>query len=560
MLYPHLPQILFAQDCRFLTLRTEGIPAEVQSALAGFWSDPAYEALPFRDQLAATSWESLIASLDGLSGGKLQGGDGALWTQVAEASCKLAATQPVAATLVSLQALAAWMGAIGEHLYVQPWQGHHPGWHVFPLAAARNLVAAEAIWSARFLCDAASGFIEAAKNAPFDPALRSVLSQYEAVKADAERIFREAVDELAWALHANAGAGSESFRAELAALFWAAGDTLHAELLRPEGPPDYLPAYGLVRSLVDQSMRRLPRDPLIQYIFLEMKDRGPFSLREHRILFGRINNRFHSHPLHKLDYLLPADISRLFARLLIGWMQGQPPQDALNGLHEAMALAAELIKSMAPDVYVRLTTLAIGLGQADASQRAQQWIAHAHLAAAILQWANRNGIYESFDHILDAPFHALSADSPAAIESTLDCIEAYRQANLDYWLCISPPQPPQELPAELLEQEQTLLRELRGARFIRLLPHLPRHYRRYGFRLDEAYASQSDANSPSEKKGPLGFDPFDQGVAERYLTETHERLAELYQQMRSVAPAYADTRMKPRSSAQDLVAALHSHH
>jgi hypothetical protein len=558
-MYRRLLQILFAQDHRFLTLRTAGIPAPVQTALTSFWSDAAYEALPFRAQLAPSEWENLVRPLDELAEGRLKGGDAALWRQAAEASASLTQTEPVAGALVALQAMAAWVGALGEKLFFQPWQGHHPDWHLFPLIAARNLVAAEAIWSARFLCDEASGFIESAKDAPFDPRLRGVIAEYETVRASVEQIHDDCVDELAWELHANASARGENFRAELAALFWTSGDVLHAELLRPDGPPDYLPSYAMVRALVDHCMRILPRAPLIQYIWLDMKDRGPFSLREHRVLFGHINNRFRAHPLHQLDEIFPIGVSAAYARSVIGWMRGRMEEAASNELYNAMALASEPIRARAPEAYLRIASLLASTADMDAPKRAQQWDDLADMAAAILQWADRGGIYEPFDHTLDAPFYALPADSAAALEHTLDRIEAYRQANLGYWLSISPPMNDPDIPAELLEQERDLLTELRGARFIRLLPHLPSHYKRFGFAIDEALAGPPPGVTPLPDRGLLKFDPFDQPVAERELHDARERLLQLYEQMRAACPAYAEARIAPRSSAQDFAASLNSH-
>jgi len=560
-MYQRLLQIVFAQDYRFLTLRTEGIPSPVQATLTRFWSDAAYEALPFHAQLAPRDWQGLISLLEGLASGRVKGGDSALWQRAAQASVQLTQVEPVAGALVALQAMAAWVGALGMNLFLQPWSGHHPGWHLFPLITARNLGAAEAIWSARYVCDTASGFIESAKNAPFDPTLRSVIAEYEAVRADVEQVYDGCVEELAWALHTNATGQGETFRAELAALFWTSGNVLHAELLRRDGPIDYLPPYAMVRTLVDHSMRTLPREPLMQHIWLDMKDRGPFSLREHRLLFGHINNRFRSHPLHELAEIFPVDVSRAYAKAAIAWMRDQVKEVTWKELFDAMALTSSLIKSRAPDTYLRIVALGTLIEGADAQKRDEQGSALATLATSVIQWADHSGIYEPFDHALDAPFYALHVDSSAALEHTLDCIEAYRQANLGYWLSISPPLHHKGVPTELLEQEQDLLRELRGARFIRLFPYLPRHYGRYGFSIDEALAGPPPGVTPSaqDKGGLLRFDPFDQQLAERNLREVRERLLRLYDQMRATCPVYADVRITPLSSAQDFAAALMSH-
>ena len=559
-MYQHLLQIVFAQDHRFLTLRTEGIPSPVQAALARFWLDAVYEALPFHAQLVPSNWQGLVGLLEGLASGRVKGGDSALWEQAAQASVQLTQIEPVAGVLVALQAMAAWVGALGTNLFSQPWQGHHPGWHLFPLITARNLVAAEAIWSARYVCDTASGFMESAKDAPFDPTLRSVIVEYETVRATAEQIYDDCVEELAWALHTSATGQGETFRAELAALFWTSGDVLHAELLRPNGPVDYLPPYAMVRTLVDHSMRVLHRTPLMQYIWLDMKDRGPLSLREHRVLFGHINNRFRSHPLHELAEFLPVDVSRAYAKAAIAWMRGQVQEITRKELFDAMALTSSLIMSSAPDTYLRIAALAILIEGSDAQKLGERWNALATLAASVIRWADHSGVYEPFDHALDAPFYALQVDSTVALEHTLDCIEAYRQANLGYWLLISPPLHRKQVSADLLEQEQTLLRELRGARFIRLLPYLPRHYGRYGFRIDEALAGPPPGVTPSAQgEDLLRFDPYDQQLAERNLREVRERLLRLYEQMRATCPAYANVRITPLSSAQDFAAALISH-
>lgn len=93
-----------------------------------------------------------------------------------------------------------------------------------------------------------------------------------------------------------------------------------------------------------------------------------------------------------------------------------------------------------------------------------------------------------------------------------------------------------------------------------MLPHLPSHYRRYGFKIDEALAGPPPGVTPlAPDKGVLQFDPFDQQLAECSLHEARERLLQLYEQMRAACPAYAEVRIAPLSSAKDFAAALSSH-
>jgi len=59
---PRLLQILFGQDHRFHTMRTEGIPPTVQAALAKFWSDLGYRALAAQADLTPHDRQSLVAA------------------------------------------------------------------------------------------------------------------------------------------------------------------------------------------------------------------------------------------------------------------------------------------------------------------------------------------------------------------------------------------------------------------------------------------------------------------------------------------------------------------
>lgn len=564
--FAEVARVLFSVDQGFVIWRQNGIPDAVVRELAAFWKEAEREALGRELCLAPHNFTELAEALDALAERSRQTGGLVDWLRVADRVEDLSAREPQAGVIVALQAIAAWVGALADQLTFQPFEGYHHGWNVFPLVAARAMVAARAIWSARFVCEEASGFIEAAKTAPFDPTIRQVLADYREVAASAQRIYEDRVGELAWALTASSGprpasdAGA-SFRPHLAALFWAAGDILHGELLSARGPADYSAPYPLVRDLVDHSMARLPRDPLMQYIWLEMKDRGPFNLREHAELFGHLNNRFQSHPLHALDEMLPFELGRIFARALIGWMGGRVEPSDGPSLLEAYGSVDQLVDGQAPDVSLRIRALLECLDGAGKSDRRGHWPQLAAMAASILAWADRAGKQAPFDRVLDPPLSSLPISSEEELQLALDAIEAYRRANLGYWLAITPPPAPQD-PAlsPALAEEQALLRELRGARFIRMLPFLPRHYRRYGFSFDDLEKGPPPgATAEPGASTPLGFDPFDQDLAERTLRTSWEHLQQLYLRMQSQAPAYAATRAAPPSSEAEFSAALRAH-
>lgn len=558
-----LLNLLFRRDHRFEAMAATGVPEDLRAALAAFWARPENaEVAALGLPLVPADLSAITTSLEeAVKRG--QGASPRAWIAAAELTAELAANQPVAAAIVAVQALAAWAGAVGEQLFLQPWTGHHPGWHVFPLIAARRLVGAEALESARYLAGNAAGFVEAAKGATLDPTLRGVVGEYEAVLAEADVLHDEAVAELAWGLHGAAEPVEGSFRAELAAMFWTLGDVIHARLLSAEGPSDYAVPYALVHRVVEQSMRTLPDAFLLQHVWLQMKNRSPFDIREHRLLFASINNRYREQPLQRLEDQLPLEIGRGYARSLIGLMRGQIESADRAMLFEALSLAAPLIEQAAPNDYVQIGALATtidasGSAPVAAERTAGRWAELAARAAAVLFHADATGLHEPFGRTLDAPFAALPVDAPADLEATLDAIERFRRANLGYWLAIAPPFAHEPLPPGFVEEEQRLLTELRGARFIRLVPHLPRHYGRYGFNLGDMSKPLPALVKPDPSKA-AGFDVFDQEAGRRLMLETRDRLRDLYETLRATAPRHAAARLDPPSSPADFVAALSAH-
>jgi hypothetical protein len=143
----------------------------------------------------------------------------------------------------------------------------------------------------------------------------------------------------------------------------------------------------------------------------------------------------------------------------------------------------------------------------------------------------------------------------------LDAVEAYRCGQLWYWLTVIPPERLRTDggAAALLDEEKVLLQELRGARFIRLLPYLPMHYRRYGFRVDEAAEEPPEGAREVGSEHGAGFDPFDQDLAVRELAQTCERLRDCWERMKDAAPRYAAKRLDPRADVDEFSQALRSH-
>jgi hypothetical protein len=139
-----------------------------------------------------------------------------------------------------------------------------------------------------------------------------------------------------------------------------------------------------------------------------------------------------------------------------------------------------------------------------------------------------------------------SRSAPA--EAFVSALENFRAASMGYWLAAAPPLPSeveQLAAAGLIEKEQRLLMELKGAYFLILAPTLPMHYRRA--------AREIDPNDPSSLKYP------DTGKGLGHFKRIREELADLHSQMEQAAPEYAKRCLSPAADVSRLSQALGMH-
>jgi hypothetical protein len=566
VLYHQLLGTLFGYDGDFPDIRRRGPSERTVAAVRDFWADPAFGPLLDLLPLQIANWNDLQALLARLVVPTTERGQYQVWLRAAEQSGTLVATDPAAAVLVALQANTAWVGALGDNLYHQPWTGHHPGWHVFPLALGRNLAKADAIWTARLVTEHAVEFIETAKAAQFEPRLQQVLSQYGQVESEIARHLEDAVQALAWDVHAACDLAEPNFRPEIAGLLWTLGRVPQANLMRG-AQSAYVPPRPLLAEIVGESIRRMRRDPLQQYFWLAMKDRGPFDLRSHRTLFGMINARFEDTRMHFMSALLPDDPFRVFAKAATGYFSGReigPERDLLATVSDTVG---SLLSEEDPSVYVRINAMLNLIMPIPQARRVQYWLELARVSTAALRTARRLAVFEPFDQTLDIPFFYLDEAFPSDRLAALDAIEQYRAANLSYWFALVPTPAPDAAgkAAQMLERERELIHTLRGGWFVGLLPHLPMHYRRYGFSLSEGAPhtfGEAVAGAAGDRGNPArtrDSDPFDVGLARDELRDTWKALNELYTEMAAEIPEYAERRRQPTCDCKDFAKALSSH-
>jgi hypothetical protein len=533
---------------------------ETSEALSQFWRRPELAGIAQGLDLPHAEWQDVESCLLGLSSGDVRVGSRRDWTGVATATTDLSEHDPLAASIAALYALAAWEGELGENLLRYP---PDDGWYVFPLHVSRALYAADAMWACMLVAERAKGFIEIGssplrlRGVPREAVRASTRPYEEIVARSARRINRYETD-LAWDLKVACAPGEHTFRAEVAALFWTLGDVPCAELLASaEGR--YEPVLSTLIDLVDTSIRRLPSDPLLQFIWLEMKDRPPVDLRGHTRLFDRINAKY---PLSIEDEAFVFAPSRAYAQALIAYMAGHVSDEQKQAFNDQGARVDMLIDAGLRLPYdllwrLRLRALRALLSEVDEQTRRLEWEQIAEIASKILGLATERGEFVQYHTVLALPFFYLEGAGDEEAIHALDILERHRCADLAYWLSITPPRPPSvepDLPL-LLEQEARLLGELRSARFIRMIPYLPMHYQNYEYDLRELEPPPN-----IELREPRGshllYDPLDDEVAAAELQKTWEQLVALWTEMEEIAPVYARARRDPNTNLEAFIGAL----
>jgi hypothetical protein len=477
------------------------------------------------------------------------------------------ATAPCTAFLLSLIALTGWRAALGQRVYEQQNGMPHPGWLRLPHICAHAATEAGAIDGCRELVDDAYDTLMAAKYVLWDPQIQTALQEYRKLRGRIQRRYDGAVANLVDDLRESCRPGAHDFRAEIGAILWSLGQIPESRFFRSDADPGFLPSRRLCRTIVERSLDCMAVDPLVQYVWLELKDRLPFNIRDHRALFGRVNQNYHQ---LLLDDYGPVTPSRIYAQTLIAWFRGD-----IGGAQAAEYSAAhDLVRTLFPSsvdwvTFLRFDGLAFLLtkqfdgfppGMTEERQR-DYWYHLCDLAADVRRNANlhpewprihgRSGLGPFW--AIEAEFQATdgeATDEDGRLDRLLAGLEGIRASGLSYWLKRARPLPPPVIPDALgpmLDREDELLGYLRGSYFLTLHPMLPRHYARYGMQLEDMLAATRDGKVDAK---------LDPEVGRRQFKELTAELQALYEAMRPLAPTYAAKRLDATADRARLLAAI----
>ncbi|MEV5956186.1 hypothetical protein AB0M11_20845 [Streptomyces sp. NPDC051987] len=531
-----LLSVLGSLDQAFVSWRRDGVRSSTAQTLDWFWEQPEAAALRAVAERPPLEWDVFVdALLDlGTAGSVVDGTD---WADLAAEAQRRTGRDLVAAGAVSLCALAGWLGSCGERLLRFP---PAPGWYEVPARTASALLSADAVHAAELLTRRARQFVEMAELDIYQPALQERLVPLREVAAGIVRRRGEDMADLAWDLRDACGRTEPHLRPELAALFWTVGDVLRAYLVARD--TGYVPALDIVQDLVTITMARVRDDPLLQYVWLAMKDRPPLDLRRHHRLFALLNAVYLTTPAHEVDRLLPSGpISRIYAETLIAYFGDGPSEAHRADFAAAWPLAQAMLGNRDPLVELRLASL-FNLLLSEDHERPDRWLQLARMATDILRAAVQGGSFTAYHRCLALPAFYLPQASDAPERAAQAAVEEHRAVGLHYWLTAAPPPPPQfGVLAKLLPGETQLLDRLRAARFVRHTDHLPQAYQRFTVDLRKAVRhGPPDTHRLEPDTHPLG-----QERAAQTIVETWEHLSALWERMREVDSDYADLRTNP---------------
>jgi hypothetical protein len=366
------------------------------------------------------------------------------------------------------------------------WQGElqlEPGWQIFPLAAAQNLSRADAFWSARRLSRTAVVAIENTSGWTAYGRNPAVTADYRKILQYTSRRYDECIENLAWELRKSCRLEVPNFRLDVAALFWTLGDVPHAQLLRNTA---LIPPQQVFDYLVRRSLQVMHLDPALQEIWLGMKDRPPFSLRDHPELFVSINLKWAPicSPMepyggqHQVDLLgIGHDSpSWAYARAITEYFRSGVAGEAVQRLDLSHCLNSDALMAYAPEALHRMRSLLILTSDsAEPNQlpQAAKWRLLAEASCAIVEQRERN-IRDTYDRTLDIPFYYLDRSNSSHLALAIELTERYREAGRSYWRHASPQVQRRSPEGDRVRgREQQCIAELRANRYLSLLPILP---------------------------------------------------------------------------------------
>lgn len=492
---------------------------------------------------------------------------------------KTASDSPCASFILAWVTLCIWIvgaPARREYLYGEeaPWPGWpHPGWAYIPAACVATAIKLQGLYGSALLTREAYEVLEASRRRHWERGsrLEPAISKYRQLGKTIATRYDMAIANLADDLSEAWGVGRTRYI--VAALLWSLGLVPECNAFRVNADP---PGRALFRRLIQRSLECLPNDPLIQYVWLELKDDMGDALRAHEALFAVINHNWNQWWLDSQypALLLNAEPSRLYAQTLVALLAGDldesraaqylyaydlifdgrldlpPAAFILHRLDMLRHLIGERFNYYGPD-FTEETRVEFLKEKTEAAGRRREQVGRfPELPDALARLSLST--FELIEHCLKEDT-GLGWSEDQRCVTVLDTLERFRIGALAYWLTVNPPLRPAADNGEvknLFQEESNLIEQLRGAYYVALRPALPLHYEWADMDLDVSLSLRD----PARREWFYSPD-----VARQEMQEIEFALTKIAQRLQSHAPEYATRRLAPPADLNRLVAALSRH-
>ena len=404
---------------------------------------------------------------------------------------EIGSDDPKSSFVLAWLALTGWIfGAEEAGVQLRGKQIADTGWRLFPQVAASASMRFGGLHTAMRLVELASEALRVAdrrSRQPFSTQVHAdAVTRCNQLAQELAIGYELAIRNLADDLRSACQPGDANLRAEVAALLWTLGRTPESfAVLR--GDQASL-TRALARRVVRESIQALPEDPLVQYLWLELKNRPEVALREHRALFSVINHRWDQ---WVADSYLPESPSRVYAQTLVALLSDQLDPAAGERYLQLFDLLSslDLPSPFAQGVPVRLRGLQFMVAVRLDLLEPNNDLLIRYLESQVDVICDRSQIawrrpdlprvgtrlsgplFELLDRSLGSDH-----DAPADPVVGLVALERVRASGLTYWLRAAPPLTTEEVNIKataLLEEEEHLITLMRGKFFLMQKPSLP---------------------------------------------------------------------------------------
>jgi hypothetical protein len=483
---------------------------------------------------------------------------------------------PVGSFLLAYLSMMGWIYKLGTTAIYASDEGlPNPGWGTIPFACAYTLTCelVDGYWVAKQIVTEAKNILSMTKvKTSYIPGIETAKNKYRELDLEISKKLNECMKELACDIRKACCTNEINWRSEIGAILWTLGQVPDSALFKHSTVSSYLPSQQFFRRLVKSSLLAIPTDPLLQYIWLELKDRPPINLREHRVLFAVINARY-NHP--RLESGFPVSMAEVYAHTIIELFRGTLDDYTVQTFYENFNPFSQTGDITDASADFRIATLGIELSRSEcgAGQRLRSLFAeHSEQMMAVSmkfacnmleesvmypEWPNVNNFANAFLHeLIESKLSLIeSSFDPEILMECVTAVEKLRAAALSYWLMITPPLPRMDDPAaleDLINEDSHLRLILRSAYFLARWNSFPEHYRLFSISIHGA------SNPIQAAQDQLGV-PTDSETGRKRYRRAQQDLLNLIKRMEDVSPRYADRRGNPVPSASRIFEQLNSH-